>query len=520
MNDMKNITPLPSGNFRVRIEYREEILGGTFSTLEEAIAIRDALKRKIVDGNLVPTKGASAAELGPRFLASRAGNRAVKDDTGRWHLHIATAAWARRPVSAVVRRDGMLWLGELKAKTTAYDPTKHGKRALKPLSWAMRRHCLNLARRFFQWCIDVEEILDVNPFAGLAVEREDGDEDEGYQEEWYLDLSEQRRLLGLWGTLAALDERDRLERWMCGFALATGLRIGELWCLHLSDVDVSGATPHVVVRYGSWDPVKERYRSPKGRKGEKKKRVVPLWGLGLESAKAWLEVRAAYLKMTPKTERERAASDYQDIGLMFPTERGRRRDNKPPRSWKTVVEAFGAVPRIGEKPWWHLLRHSCASSLISGAWGDRWALEDVQKVLGHSDIRTTQMYAHLAPSALLATATRAQAAFDLAKVIPIGRHAAVTASRDAHGKAGNSGHATEDSNLRPTAPEAVENARASDEVARRDGAVTALRHVLMDVAEDRYVVPASIVEGLEAALDGALERFRQAADHAKRGGSR
>jgi integrase len=301
----------------------------------------------------------------------------------------------------------------------------------------------------------VEELIDTNPFAGLAVEREDGDEDDGFQEEWYLDVTEQTRLFNVWDTLTTLDARDRLEKWMYGLALWTGLRIGELWCLHLVDVHVDGPDPHIVVRYGSWDPEKLRYRSPKGRKGEKKKRVVPLWGLGLESAIRWLEVREAYLKMTPKTAKARAANDYQDLRLMFPTERGRRRDNKPPRSWKKVIDAFGVVARIGGKPWWHLLRHSCASSLISGAWGDRWTLEDVQKVLGHADIRTTQMYAHLAPSALQATATRAQASFTLAKVIPISRHAAVTALRDDRGEAGKTGHAREDSNLRPTAPEAV-----------------------------------------------------------------
>ena len=113
----------------------------------------------------------------------------------------------------------------------------------------------------------------------------------------------------------------------------------------------------------------------------------------------------------------------------------RRADRTPPRSWKCVVDAFGAVPRIDDKPWWHLLRHTCVSSLVSGAWGHRWSLEDVQRVLGHTDIRTTQIYAHLAPAAVQSTATLADAAFvsataALAKVIPIGCHA--LAGRDAH----------------------------------------------------------------------------------------
>src|SRR5262245_8125010 len=165
--------------------------------------------------------------------------------------------------------------------------------------------------------------------------------------------------------------------------------------------------PHVLVRFGSWDPVKERYRPPKGRKGEKKSRVVPLWGLGLEAAKKWLALLSTYAPKNP-------------LGLVFPTERGKRRDKKPPRSWFKVIPKFGNVTRIGREPWWHLLRHTCASSLVSGWWGMRWSLEDVQRVLAHTDLRTTPIYAHLAPSAVAGTAARAHEAF-------LGRrHAAVT----------------------------------------------------------------------------------------------
>lgn len=170
----------------------------------------------------------------------------------------------------------------------------------------------------------------------------------GYQETWYLDLGEQLRFASVWDSF---QDTRRRERAIVELALATGLREGEQWCLHLADVHVDGPSPHVVVRYGSWDREAERYRTPKGRKASKRLRVVP-------------------------------------HKLMFPTERGARRE-KPPRSWGDAVEAFGAVPRIGRTPWWHLLRHTFASSLVSGWWGMRWSIEDVSKVLGHTDIRTT-----------------------------------------------------------------------------------------------------------------------------------
>jgi hypothetical protein len=42
--------------------------------------------------------------------------------------------------------------------------------------------------------------------------------------------------------------------------------------------------------------------------------------------------------------------------------------------------------------------------------------------------------------------------------------------------------------------------------------VTSIRHVLEDVAADRYAVPARVVAGLAAALDALLELY--AADQA------
>ena len=428
--------PLPSGRYRFMVHHRNKRIDGVADTPEIAADMRAECIRKIIAGELAPTGGKSAKELGPRFLASRAGNRAASDDERRWHKHIAVAPWARVPVPSVTRKDGVRWLERLERTRTDYDPEIHGARKAKPLSWQTRRHCLNLARRFFEWCIG-EEIIAANPFAGLIVEKKDGDEEEGYQESWYLDAEEQVRLLATWDELDGLDARDRAEKWIAAFAMATGLREGEQWCLHLADLHVDGPSPHVVVRYGSWDAARARYRPPKGRKGEKKIRRVDLWGLGLEAARAWLAMREQYMHASAEVLERRRKDPPNGMALVFPTERGARRDKKPVRSWARVVEAFGVVPRIGERPWWHLLRHTCASSLVSGWWGMRWSLEDVQAVLGHADIRTTQRYAHLAPQAVSQTAARAHVAF----------HAASTRIRDVRGTSRDDGRAREDSNL-------------------------------------------------------------------------
>lgn len=62
---------------------------------------------------------------------------------------------------------------------------------------------------------------------------------------------------------------------------------------------------------------------------------------------------------------------------------------------------------------WHVLRHSFASQLA----GDGVSLYMIQWLLGHSDQKMTQRYAHLAPSALHGTVERL---VELQRMLPIG----------------------------------------------------------------------------------------------------
>ncbi len=444
--DLTGIDTLPSGSYRLRLQYRGEIISGTAATAELAVAMRDEMKRQIVDGELAPTKGSTTKSLGPRFLASRSGNRDTYNDVNRWHNHVATAAWARLEPKKVTRADGDAWLKSLKAKHAPKkphaDPMRRGGKRVERISVSTRKHCLVLARRFFEWALPQTVLgISANPFAGLTVEREDGDEDQGYQDSWYLDAKEQPKFLATWDdTQLDFDSNERAEKWIAAVGLGTMLREREQWCMHLHDVHVGQdeEQPRIEVRYGSYDPIKQRFRAPKGRKGEKKMRTVPLFGLALDAMRTWLAILPTYAEKNP-------------IGLVFPTKRGCLRV-KPPRTWKRVVEAYGVVPRIGRTMWWHLLRHTGASSLVSGWWGMRWSLEDVSKLLGHTDIRTTQIYAHFAPQVIADTAARAQAAYAGSC------HGAVTAQRPAARKepqdAGIVGHARRDSNLRHPASKA------------------------------------------------------------------
>lgn len=391
MNTTRGLETLASGHVRFRFMYAGKKYSGTFATAEEASAVRDEMLRRLATGRAVVAHERSISKLGPTFLSSRSGNRGFNTEQKRWKKYIATAPFALRPLSTVARGDILSWLDRLRETLTG-----HRYRANKPLSWQTRKHCLNLLRSFFAWARD-RDLVAANPCLEVRVQREDGDEDEGYQDNWYLSPDEQTKLLSL-----KLDDEDEQARWaheklIVAFAMGTGLRLGELACLHLADVHLDDAAPFIDVKYGSWDPKKDRYRSPKGRKGEKKSRRVVLFGLALQAARAWLAILPDYASANPHA-------------LMFPTERGARR-RQPPRSWKVARETFGMIARIKRRPWWHLLRHTCASSLVAGWWGERWSLEDVRSHLGHSSVKVTERYAHLADSVLEGVATRSEAAW-------------------------------------------------------------------------------------------------------------
>jgi hypothetical protein len=128
--------------------------------------------------------------------------------------------------------------------------------------------------------------------------------------------------------------------------------------------------------------------------------------MALEAAREWLTILPSYAPHNPE-------------GLMFPTPaqekqsksggRGwaggaRRQVGKTPPAWKTVKKKLGQ-----RKIWWHLLRHTCATSLLCGWWGRRWSLEEVAKMLGHSSVKVTERYAHLMASELANIAAESHA---------------------------------------------------------------------------------------------------------------
>lgn len=525
--DMGGIDPLPSGRFRMRITSRGKTYAGTFPTLVEALAMRDGVRRQIAASVAVEMRRTEAAQiectmvgLGAAFLHSRAGHRTVGDDESRWDEHVRRAPFARLPVREVTSRMVEEWAEGLRAETVRYKKSQGRRDLTKTLSFQSRKHILGLTRQFFKWA-KKKELLEKNPTLGLQIQKEDGDEEEGWQDTWYLDPAEQERLLML-----AANAPDPRERLILAFALGTMLRAGELWSLHLADVHAGEDEehPHVIVRYGSWDKIKQRYRSPKGRRGEKRIRRVPLFGLGLEAARAWLEVLPEY-------------APENALGLMFPLPSvkrgryagasGRRRISRGvPASWAAVVKAFGPIARIGRPPWWHLLRHTGGCSLVNGWWGERMRLEDVQKIMGHADIATTQRYAKVAAGQVAEVARSAHGAFlrqeeEAARAAEDERLEGGVTSARAPGlvTAGAArrpqllriiGNARGDSNPRPSASKAarfpqIPQKTASDPChVTGPGLVTSMIGVMRGIAAGRVRMSASAVAELGQEIDRLL----------------
>lgn len=167
----------------------------------------------------------------------------------------------------------------------------------------------------------------------------------------------------------SVDESERLiraapsARWklMITVALRTGLRLGELLALDWSDISLE--TCIITVRRSAFG---SQIVSPKSN-------------------------RIRYVPLAPEVQR--ALQQIQrPNGLVFSRQPAIPVNEKVPRRAIIRTCEQAGLRRIG----WHVLRHTFASQLVIAGVN----MKAVQELLGHSDIRVTMRYAHLAPSTL------------------------------------------------------------------------------------------------------------------------
>lgn len=155
------------------------------------------------------------------------------------------------------------------------------------------------------------------------------------------------------GTNSALEIRDVA---MFELFYSSGLRLGELAALNLTDIDL--ADKSLMVRLG---------------KGGKS-RLLPIGNKAVTAINNWLEQR---LKNVAAAE-----------PALFISIRGTRLGQ---RSIELRLDQWCKKKGIAEHIHPHMLRHSFASHLLESSQD----LRAVQELLGHSNISTTQIYTHL-----------------------------------------------------------------------------------------------------------------------------
>jgi len=165
----------------------------------------------------------------------------------------------------------------------------------------------------------------------------------------------------------------RRDRAMLEMMYATGVRVAELTKLNLGHIDFKNRLIRVTGK-------------------RRKERIVPFGEPALDALKNYLEVRDGFLDAAPISAREPEALFLNYQGTRITT-----------RSVGRMVEKYirECAGRYDISP--HALRHSFATHLLdSGA-----DLRDIQELLGHARLSTTQIYTHVSMEKLIAVYDKA-----------------------------------------------------------------------------------------------------------------
>jgi integrase/recombinase XerC len=161
-----------------------------------------------------------------------------------------------------------------------------------------------------------------------------------------------------------LGKRDRA---MLELMYATGVRVAELTTLNVADVDFSNQLVRVTGK-------------------RRKQRIVPFGDPAGEAIRNYLSVRDKFLFNAPISERDDEALFLNYKGTRITTRSVGRMVDK-------YIRLCAGMHNISP----HALRHSFATHLLdSGA-----DLRDIQELLGHARLSTTQVYTHVSMEKLI-----------------------------------------------------------------------------------------------------------------------
>jgi len=212
-------------------------------------------------------------------------------------------------------------------------------------------------RTFFQFLVR-EGVIELNPAKLVATPRREK------KLPAHLSIEDAVRFIETPDTETEFGKRDRA---ILELLYATGVRVSELVQLNLRDIDFKNKLLRVF-----------------GKRG--KERIVPFGDPASKALKDYIVVRDKFLMHAPATKR-----DAQPLILNY---QGTRMTT---RSVGRLVEKYirlcAGIHEISP----HGLRHSFATHLLdSGA-----DLRDIQELLGHARLSTTQIYTHVSMEKLI-----------------------------------------------------------------------------------------------------------------------
>ncbi|MCS6996048.1 MAG: tyrosine recombinase XerC [Casimicrobiaceae bacterium] len=204
---------------------------------------------------------------------------------------------------------------------------------------------LSAWRRFYRYLAREDARFDVSRLAGLRIPK---------AAKRLPNALTEAQAVHLVAPAAQSPESPEALRDQAAFELlyGTGMRVGELLALNLSDIDLAAAEVRV---FG------------KGRK----ERVLPLGPPAVTALERWLAVRPA----------------SSETALFLGARGGRLSASVLRRALRRRALERGFAERIYP----HRLRHSFASHVLQSS-GD---LRAVQELMGHASIASTQVYTHL-----------------------------------------------------------------------------------------------------------------------------
>ena len=242
----------------------------------------------------------------------------------------------------------------------------------KPLAASSVARNLSAVRSFYRWA-QREGLATFNPATEVSPPKQ------GLALPQALTTSEVERLIE--AVPQSGKPRDLRDRALLEFLYASGARVSEAVGIAVDDLDLGE----------EWSVVQV---SGKGRK----ERLVPLGSLATKSLEAYLvRGRPALAKRGPGN------------AAVFLNLRGRPLSRQS--AWE-VLQRASKRARLERDISPHTLRHSFATHLLEGG----ASVREVQELLGHSSVATTQIYTRLSPSLLgevyRSTHPRAQAVPD------------------------------------------------------------------------------------------------------------